>query len=203
MAPTPGKNWFIRNPGGTTTGGTKTSPPGMGTGKTWAGCPCPQTATEVRNKKVRQPNNVRRIIVPPSFLAARQLSWLVVIPFQVEEYTVLFVTDHRVKVASRIGAFRLKCKTPVVRFSRPVNRCSRLHKLTPETLQEVDHFLPIRNPTPLDVKRYLGGHGCERWNVQGRVTSAVGEIVEQIVRVRHGNVAQSERCHTRAKVNFY
>ena len=32
---------------------------------------------------------------------------------------------------------------------------------------------------------------------------AVGEIVEDIVRVRHGNVAQSERGHTRVKVNFY
>src|SRR6516165_4423524 len=181
MAPTPGKNWFIRNPGGTTTGGTKTSPPGMGIGKTWAGCPCPQTATEVRNKKVRQPNNVRRIIVPPSFLAARQLSWLLVIRFQMEEDTVLFVTDHRVKVAIRVRAFRLKCK--VGRFSRPVNRCYRLHKLTPEILHDVDHFLAIGNPAPLDVKGHGGWHGSDGWNAEGGIPLAVGEIVVQIVRV--------------------
>jgi len=118
-----------------------------------------------------------------------------------KEDTVLFVTDHRVQIAIRVWTFRLKCK--VGRFSRPVDRCSRLHKLTPEILQNVDHFLAIANPAPLDVKGHCGGNGSDRWNAEGRIPLAVGEIVVQIMRVIHGNIAHSERGHARAKVNFH
>jgi len=96
-----------------------------------------------------------------------------------EEDTVLFVTDHRVKVAIKVRAFGLKYKVMVgeVRHSRPVDRCSRLDKLTPEILYDVDHFLAIGNPAPLDVKGHRGRHGSDGWNTEGGIPLAVGEIV--------------------------
>jgi hypothetical protein len=38
---------------------------------------------------------------------------------------------------------------------------------------------------------------------RGGIPLAVGEIVVQIVRVLHGNIAHSERGHTRTKVNLH
>src|SRR5262249_47035309 len=108
-----------------------------------------------------------------------------------EEDTVLFVTDHRVKIAIGLRAFRLKCT--VGRFSRPVSRWSRLHKLATEILHDVGHFLAIGNPAPLDVKGDRGWHGSEGWNAEGGIPLAVGEIVVQIVSVLHGNIAHWER----------
>ena len=46
---------------------------------------------------------------------------LLVNRFQMEEDTVLFVTDYRVQIAIRIRTLRVEDK--VGRFSRPVNRC--------------------------------------------------------------------------------
>jgi len=90
-----------------------------------------------------------------------------------EKDTVLFATDHRIKIAIRVGAFRLKCKVVVgeVRFSRPVDRCAGLDKLTPEILHDVDHFLAIGNPAPLDVKGHRGWHGSNPWNPKRGIPS--------------------------------
>jgi hypothetical protein len=121
-----------------------------------------------------------------------------------EKDSVLFMTDDRVKVAIRVGAFRLKRKVMVgeVRHGRPVDRCSSLHKLTPEILQDVDYFRAIGNPAPLDVKGHGGRDRSDGWNAERGKPLAVGEIIEQIVRVIHGNIAHSKRGNTRAEVDF-
>src|SRR5260370_9999496 len=106
-----------------------------------------------------------------------------------EEDTVLFVTDQRVEVAIRVWAFRLKCK--VGRFSRPVNRCSRLHKLAPEILHDVDHFLTIGNHAPLDVKGHRGAHGSDGGNAEGGLPWALGEIVEETSRLHRLHLPQA------------
>jgi hypothetical protein len=127
-----------------------------------------------------------------------------VVTIRVEEHPVLLVTNDRITVAPGIRGLRYKCETSL-RTSRPINGRTGLHVVAAERLHLV-YDLPGRNDSaPLDVERDCGRYRSDGWNIQPKPREALptSEVVEQVVSVHHGHIADTQRSDALVEIGLY
>jgi len=95
----------------------------------------------------------------------------------------------------------LKCE-PVLIDGRPIDSPSGLHESATEVLHLVYDLCRACDAAPLNVERYRRRNRSDGRDAQTGKPLSIGEVVQQIVSVRHGNVVHADRGEAAIEVDL-